>query len=404
MPDAEVSLPLAGIKVVDLTHVIAGPYATQLLGDLGASVIKIEEVSKGDAGRSMGPFTAGQSHYFLAFNRNKRSLAIDLKTDEGKDVLKRVVSSADILVENFAPGALGRLGFGYEDVARFNPGIVYCSISGFGSSGPLSSRGYYDLIGQAYAGVMSTNGEPDGPPVKVGIPIGDTSGSYFGVIGILAALLARKQSGKGCLIDLSLYDCLLAGLANYGGYYLATGTQPQRTGSKHYYSVPYSAFPASDGHVVIGVFMDPQWQAFCQAMDLQSAAKDERFLTAGGRSKHRELVEGIVEDRLKSLTVAEVVKRLEAVKVPCGPVNDIAGALNHPHAHARNVVRTMRHEQYGEVRAIFPPLGGMQRDVASPPPLLGEHGVEILKESGLSAAEIDRLIGAGVVAVPPKQN
>lgn len=404
MPDAEAPLPLAGIKVVDLTHVIAGPYATQLLGDLGASVTKIEEVSKGDAGRSMGPFISGQSHYFLAFNRNKKSLAIDLKTDSGKDVAKRIISSADILVENFAPGALGRLGLGYEDVAKFNPGIIYCSISGFGRSSPLASKGYYDLIGQAYAGVMSTNGEADGPPMKVGIPVGDTSGSYFGVIGILAALLARKQSGKGCLIDLSLYDCLLAGLANYGGYYLATGIQPPRTGSKHYYSVPYSQFPASDGHVVIGVFMDPQWQAFCKAMDLQSAAEDSRFATAGGRSKHRELVEKIVENRLKSLTVAEVVQRLEAVRVPCGPVNDIAGALDHPHARARNVVRAMQHDAYGEVRAIFPPLGKLQRDDASPPPLLGEHGVEILKESGLSAAEIDRLIDAGVVAIPQKQN
>lgn len=400
MPDANKPLPLAGIKVVDLTHVIAGPYATQLLGDLGASVIKIEEVSKGDAGRSMGPFASGQSHYFLAFNRNKRSLAIDLKTDDGKDAVKRIISSADILVENFAPGALGRLGLGYEDVVKFNPGIVYCSISGFGRSGPLASKGYYDLIGQAYAGVMSTNGEADDPPLKVGLPIGDTSGSYFGVIGILAALFARKQTGKGCLIDLSLYDCLLAGLANYGGYYLSTGTQPARTGSKHYYSVPYSLFPASDGYVVIGVFMDAQWQAFCRAMDLQAAAADERFLNTGGRSKHRELVEKIVEDRLKSLTVEEVVRRLEAVKVPCGPVNDIAGALNHPHAQARNVVRTMRHEQYGEVRAIFPPLGDMQRDDALPPPLLGEHGIEILQEGGLSTEEIERLIAAGVVAVP----
>jgi crotonobetainyl-CoA:carnitine CoA-transferase CaiB-like acyl-CoA transferase len=399
MTDAEKPLPLSGIKVVDFTHVIAGPYATQMLGDLGASVTKIEEITRGDAGRTLGPFVAGQSHYFLAFNRNKRSIAVDLKTDDGKAIAKRIISQADVLVENFAPAAMGRLGFGYDEVVKFNPDIIYCSISGFGQTGPLSSKGYYDLVGQAYAGVMSTNGEADAPPLKVGIPVGDTSGSYFGVINILAALLARKETGKGRFIDLSLYDCLLAGLANYGGYYLSTGSQPARTGSKHYFSVPYAPFPASDGYVVIGVFMDAQWQAFCQAMDLPSAGADERFFTAAGRSAHRETVEKIVIDRLKSLTVDEVINRLESVRIPCGPVNDIAAALNHPHIQQRNVVRTMHHESYGDVRAIFPPLGEMQRDDASPPPLLGEHGIEILAESGFDSGDIERLIASGVVAV-----
>ncbi|MEZ5881381.1 MAG: CaiB/BaiF CoA-transferase family protein [Nitratireductor sp.] len=400
-PEAEEQLPLKGIRVADFTHVIAGPLATQILGDLGAKVTKIEEVTSGDVGRSMAPYIAGQSHYHLAFNRNKRSIGVNLKDPRGLAAVRKIVARSDILVENFSPGSMARMGLGYDDVRAFNPGIIYCSISGFGQEGPLASKGYYDLVGQAYAGVMSTNGEPDGPPVKVGIPIGDTSGSLFAVIAILSALHGRRKSGEGKYIDLSLYDCLLSVLANYGGYYLARDVQPQRTGSKHYYSVPYGSFSARDGDVVIGVFTDVQWQSFCAVLGLQQLARDDRFSNAAGRVEHREQIDAAVNQRLSQLSAEEVVSLLDSASIPCGPVHDIGQALFHPHAQLRRMVKNVTHGDYGAVRVISHPFGGLGASMMSAPPLHGEHSGEILSEIGMPAKKIMELMSQGVVTAPP---
>lgn len=394
-------LPLKGIRVADFTHVIAGPLATQILADLGADVIKIEEVQRGDVGRSMTPFIAGQSHYHLAFNRNKRSIGINLKDPRGLEAAQKIIANSHVLMENFAPGSMARRGLSYEDVKKLNPDIIYCSVSGFGQTGPLASKGYYDLIGQAYAGVMSTNGEPDGPPTKVGIPVGDTSGSLFAVIAVLSALLGKQKTGDGRYIDLGLYDCLMSVLANYGGYYLATDNQPPRTGSKHYYSTPYGLFHARDGELVIGVFTDVQWRALCNALDMKDLGTDARFATAAGRREHRQIIEAEVNDRLSRLTVEKAISLLDAAAIPSGPVNTIGQALYHPQAEIRQMVKTVAHPDYGEVRVISHPFGDLGADSFSPPPLHGEQTEELMAELGASAEDIRTLVAEGVLAVPP---
>lgn len=394
------ALPLAGVRVVDLTHVIAGPYASQILADLGADVVKIEESRNGDAGRHLAPFVGDQSHYFSCFNRNKRSVALDLKQPEGRGVAMRLIEKADILVENFAPGALARLGLGYEEARRANPAIIYCSISGFGHTGPVRNRRYYDLIGQAYSGVMSTNGERGGPPIKVGIPIGDTTGSLFSVVAILAAWSLRQTTGEGQHIDMALQDCLLAVLANYGGYYLATGAQPERVGSGHYFSYPYGCYEVADGYVVLATSTDEQWQRFCTALDLPDFAADPKLATREGRAAHREQTDFELGRRLKTMPQASVIARLDEAGIPCGPVNDLDAALNSEQAKARGMVRSVAHPAYGQSRLVGSPLGKLARNETTPPPLLGEHSVATMRELGYADAEIERLLKAGAVVAP----
>ncbi|MGV6876226.1 CaiB/BaiF CoA transferase family protein [Pseudochelatococcus sp. B33] len=396
--------PLGGVRVVDLTHVIAGPYATQILGDLGATVTKIEEPSQGDAGRHLAPFVNGMSHYFTCFNRNKRSIALDLKHPAGLDVAKKIISSADVLVENYSPGALRRIGLGYEDIKALNPSIIYCSISGFGLTSPLKDHRYYDLIGQAYSGVMSTTGEPGRTPVKVGVPIGDTSGSLFAVISILAALSLRDTTGHGQHIDISLTDCLLAVLANYGGYYLATGKQPELVGSRHYFSVPYGAYEAKDGSVVLATSTDEQWQRFCKVLDLGDLAGDPATATRQSRSDNRARIESAIVERFATMTVAEITDRLDSVGIPSSPLNGLDAAFNSPQAQARQIVREVSHPDYGSTRIVGSPLGApLTRDQIDAPPILGEHTVQVLEEYGYDRSEIDRLLQDNVARYSRKQ-
>lgn len=392
-------LPLSGLRVIDLTHVISGPFASQVLGDLGAEVIKIEEPRRGDAGRYLAPFAGDQSHYFPCFNRNKRSIALDLKSPDGLAIAKRLIAAADILVENFAPDVLARLGLGYDVARSLNPKIIYCSISGFGLTGPDRERRYYDLIGQAFSGVMSTTGERGGGPIKVGIPVGDTTGALYSVVAILAALNSRQATGEGQHIDMSLTDCLLAVLANYGGYYFATGQQPERTGSDHYFSYPCNAYEASDGHFVVATSTDEQWQRFCAALDLTDLAANPALQTREGRARLRLETDKTLAPRLRSMTQAEIIDRLDRAGIPCSPVNTIEQALNCAQSTARGMVEVLRHPAYGERRAVASPLGpSLTRGANTAAPLLGEHSSAILRELGYRDHDISRLLKDGVVA------
>lgn len=398
-------LPLSGLRVVDLTHVISGPFTSQVLGDLGADVIKIEEPRQGDAGRHLAPFAGDQSHYFPCFNRNKRSIALDLKSPDGLAIAKRLIAAADILVENFAPDVLARLGLGYDVARLLNPKIIYCSISGFGQTGPDRNRRYYDLIGQAYAGVMTTNGERGGGPIKVGIPVGDTTGALFSVVAILAAVNRRHVSGEGQHIDMSLTDCLLAVLANYGGYYFATGEQPERTGSDHYFSYPCNAYEVSDGYIVVATSTDEQWQRFCSALELFDFAADSALATRIGRARLRLDTDRKLGPRLRGMTQTEVIDRLDRVGIPCSAVNTIEQALNCAQSVAHGMVDVLHHPVYGEQRVVASPLGrDLTRRENIAPPLLGEHTSSILSELGYAADEIIRLMNNGVIATAESQS
>lgn len=384
--------PLAGIRVVDFTHVIAGPFATQILGDLGASVVKIEGVERGDVGREMAPMKNGQSHYFVAFNRNKRSFAVDLKSADGRQAVQALLRDADVVVENFAPGVIGRLGFGYEAVRELNPRVVYCSVSGFGQYGPLASKRSLDLVAQAYSGMMSTNGNPDQEPLKIGVPIGDTASGLFAVIGILAALHRRRDTGQGEYLDIAMYDSLLSLLANHGGYYLATGTQPQRAGSGHYYTVPYGTFDAADGQIVVAVMTDANWLRLCQALGLHELAADARFATLAGRAEHRAAVYDALCPVLRRHRVDELIERLSEADVACAPVNDIGAAFRHPQTAARGMTLTLNHPAYGELSLASLPIGSLMRDTHQPPPLHGEHTAAVLRELGFDEATIAEML------------
>lgn len=388
------ALPLAGIRVADFTHVISGPYCTQILADLGATVTKIEGLDHGDIGRDITPRHNGQSHYFTAFNRNKRSIALDLKSPGGRAVAEALVRDADVLIENFAPGVIGRLGFGHEAVRAANPAIIYCSISGFGQTGPLAKKRSLDLVAQAYSGMMSTNGNADGPPLKLGVPIGDTSASLFAAIGILAALYRRRATGHGEYLDIGMYDCLLALLANYGGHVHAMGSQPARTGSLHYFTVPYGAFDAADGQIIIAVMTEPNWQQLCKALDLRELAADPRLQSAAGRSTHREIVYRALLPVLQSSRVAELVERLDAADVPCAPVSDIGAALAHPHTAARGMRLDLAHPGYGALAATALPLRALARRSNTAPPLHGEHTAAVLRELGLTDDAVARLLAS----------
>lgn len=389
---------LAGIRIVDFTHVIAGPLATQILGDLGAEVTKIEPIGRGDLARNIGPHVNGQSHYFLCFNRNKRSIELDLKSEEGLKVVRKLIEKADVVVENFGPGVMARLGLDYASLKEMNEGLIYCSISGFGQNGPLKEKRSLDLVTQGYAGIMSANGEPNMPPLKLGLPFGDTSGSLFAVIAIQAALAGRHQDGRGRFIDLGLYDCLLAMLANHAGHYLATGAQPERTGSSHYFCVPNGVFPVRDGYITIAVTNEFQWDRLCEALDLKHLKDDKRFADMASRVRMRKEVDRLVTERLQNMSAEQAIATLDKAEIPAGPVHSIGEAVEHPQTAARNMVLNLSSPYYGEFRAVSLPIdGGLQRDGKSPPPVLGEHTDQILEELGYDAERIEALRRSGAI-------
>ena len=403
--------PLEGIKVLDLSRVLAGPFCTMNLADLGADVIKVERPGTGDETREWGPpDQAGIASYFLSINRNKRSIAIDLSTEPGRDLARRLAEKSDVIIENFKIGGAAHLGLAYEDLRDLNPGLIYCSISGFGSAREPSDRPGYDLIVQAESGLMSITGSPDGPPQRIGVALVDVLTGQQAAIGILSALHRRNQTGEGQMIEVSLLDTSIASLVNIAQTALATGEDPPRIGPAHPSIVPYQLFEAADGHLLVAAGNDPAFGRLCEVMGLDSLPGDERFRTNPDRVTHRGELVSLLSARFAQRSVAEWLADLEKAKIPCGKVRGVHEAIWAAAAAGDPV--TFEVEMEGpdggseRIELIRQPL----RFVSSPvdtrtvaPPRLGEHTSEVLaSELGLEAEAISGLADAGVIQCGPR--
>ncbi len=387
--------PLAGLRVVDLTHMLAGPYCTWLLGGLGADVVKVEVPGKGDFTRGVAPFRDGQSIYFLSVNRNKRSLTLNLKDARGKALFRRLVERADVLVENNRPGVMERLGFGEAALAAINPRLVYASVSGFGQTGPYRAKPAFDVVVQALSGMMSVTGEPDRPPARVGTSIGDIAASLFAAVGILAALQERARTGRGSRVDVAMLDCQLALLENAVARYLNAGDLPRRLGSRHPLIAPFQAFPTRDEPLVVCVDTEEQWARLCRALGREELAADPRFGDGNRRVRHHAALEPLLVEVFRTRSRKEWLAILEAADVPCGPINTVAEAVQDPQVVARGTVVEL---PGGGRFAGVPIHTPSQRPGGErPAPRLGEHTDEVLAELGVDAADIARLRADGVV-------
>ena len=393
--------PLQGIRVLDFTRVLAGPSASVALADLGAEVLKVEPPETGDETRLFPPFRDNVSHYFLSVNRGKKSLVVDLKTEAGVALVKDLAAHCDILVENYRPGVMDRLGLGYEALSATNPRLIYCAISGFGMTGPLRDRPSFDIVLQALSGALSVNGEAGGAPTKLGIPLGDLVGGINGPIGILAALYERSITGRGRLIDVSLLDGMIGMLGYLAQLAFFTGEDPQPRGSEHPNLVPYGAFPAKDGSIIIACLMNSFWERICQALQKPDWIGDPRFATIEKRRDNRSLVNERVCEFTCQKTVAELVELFTQYNVPHAPILGIQAALAQPQAVAREMVVQTEHAVLGTIpivnRAIqFP---GDRQPVPTAPPVLGQHTDEILQGIlGLTADKIAQLRSLKVIA------
>jgi crotonobetainyl-CoA:carnitine CoA-transferase CaiB-like acyl-CoA transferase len=401
---SEATGPLNGLKVFDLTRVLAGPTCVQMLADLGADVIKIEKPGSGDDTRGFAPpFMPGttESAYFVGVNRNKRSVTLDIAQKEGQAIALKLIAQSDILAENFKVGALAKYGLGYAQLKERFPGLIYCSITGFGQTGPYAQRPGYDSLIQAMGGVMSLTGEPDGAPQKVGVPLADLFAGLYGCIGILAALRHRDATGRGQQIDIGMLDTHVAWLANQGMNYLATGENPARLGNQHPNIVPYQVFATKDGFIVLSIGNDPTFRKFCKEFGLESVLSDERFATNGTRVQNRQLVTDTLAPILKREKTGWWVERLEALQIGCGPINTLKEVFADPQVEARRAVVKMPHAASKDgVKVIANPvrLSETPPDYRLPPPLLGEHTDAVLEERlGMSAADIAELRRKGVV-------
>ncbi|TKG71150.1 CaiB/BaiF CoA transferase family protein [Prauserella endophytica] len=392
---------LGHLKVIDLTQVMAGPYCCQLLGDLGADVVKVEPVGKGDATRQATGHRLphGESAAFLAVNRNKRSIALDLKSDRGREAFYRLVRDADVVVESFRPGVAAKLGVDYPSLKAVNERIVYASISGFGQTGPYAGRPGYDLIAQAMSGVMSVTGDAGGDPVKSGVPVADMSAGLFCAVGILSACLSREVTGQGQAIDTSLYDAALALSIWETSELWATGEAPGRLGSAHRVNAPYQALPTRDGHLTVGANNDRLWQRMCAVLGREDLLADERFAGNTDRVRHREELAAELSTTLKERDTDEWVDALLEAGVPAGPIRDYAQSCSDPHTLAREMVVELDHPTEGKVRSLGIPvkLSGTPGSIRRVAPALGEHTDELLRAAGWTDEEIATLRAEGAV-------
>jgi crotonobetainyl-CoA:carnitine CoA-transferase CaiB-like acyl-CoA transferase len=395
--------PLAGLRVLDLTRALSGPFATMILGDLGADVIKVEDVWHGDDTRRWGPpFQGDDAAYFLSINRNKRGLSVNLKTPEGREIVQRLAAGSDIVMENFRPGIAARLGLGYEELSAQNPALIYASISGYGQTGPSAGLPGYDAVAQAVSGIMSVTGEADGEPVRSGTSLADVGAGMWALIGILAALHARQASGRGQLIDISLLDGQVAWLTYVAGKYFATGATPGRYGSAHESLAPYQVFPTADEPLMVAVGSEGLWRRFTAATGLDELTDDPRYATNPDRVQHRDTLIPRITQALATRGCAEWTGRLNAAGVPAGPVNTVPAALEQPQVAARGMVVELEHPVAGMLRMLGTPLklSAQPASIRRPPPVLGQHTDEILAEAGYPAARVAELREAGVIRLP----
>ncbi|WP_077212269.1 CaiB/BaiF CoA transferase family protein [Bacillus dakarensis] len=392
---------LQGIKILDLSRVVAGPVCTSMLGDLGADIIKVEGPDVVDETRTW--FTSGQeeiSLYYMAVNRNKRAMTVNLKTEQGIEIIKKLVKESDVVVENFKTGTMEKLGLGYEELKKINPRIIHCSITGFGHTGPYKQLPGYDFLAQAMSGFMSINGSPDGEPVKAGIAMADLFTGLNAVISILAALQARQHTGAGQHCDISLLDSMVASLLNIGTGFLNTGNLPKRYGNQHPTLVPYQNFKTKDYEMIIAVGNDQQFRRLCSILEMEELADDERFATAKGRSLNREdLVPLIQNGILLTKTADEWMTIFQNHNIPCGPINTLDRVFETKQVLERQMVQNVEHPTAGLVKLLGSPLKLSETPPAIErhPPLLGEHTREILLELGYRKEEIDSYLETGIV-------
>jgi len=400
--------PLENIRVLDLSRAMAGPFCTMMLGDLGAEVIKVELPGSGDESRSWGPpFVGkpygsypGESAYFISINRNKLGITVNLKSAEGQDIIQRLAAISDVVVENYRTGVLDKMGLGYEDLHKLNSRLVYCSISGYGRTGPFAERPGYDAILQAEGGIMSISGPVEGPPSRVGISIIDISTGMFSSTAILAALRARDITGEGQLVDMSLLDSNVALLANIASNYLIGGKAPHRYGNAHPNLIPYEAFRARDRWFVLGVANDRQWGSMCQVIGYPELRDDPRFVANSDRLANRDVLTKIISDAFITRDADEWLAELEKVGIPCGSINTIPEVFDTPQAQVRNLALEVEHSTASWIKVPgFPyKLSQTPAEVHLPPPLLGEHTEKVLKELlGYSAEDVSHLRERGAI-------
>jgi crotonobetainyl-CoA:carnitine CoA-transferase CaiB-like acyl-CoA transferase len=390
--------PLDGVTILDLTRVLSGPYCTMLLGDMGARVIKVEQPGKGDDTRGWGPpFVNGESAYFLSINRNKESVTLDFKKPDGRAILDRLIAKSDVLIENFRPGTLGKLGLDYAGLAPRHPQLIYCSISGFGHTGPRRNEAGYDAVIQAEGGLMSVTGAADGPPYRLGVAIGDIVTGMFAAQGVLLALLGRQRTGRGQLVDIGMLDSVAALLTYQASIFFATGSAPQRIGNRHPTIVPYETFAASDGDFVLAVGNDDQWRRFCSLAGLDL---DERFATNRLRVTRYAELRPILTQCLQRRTRRDWIERLTAAGVPCGSVRDLGEVFTDPQLDAREMIARAEHATLGAIRLLGVPvkLSETPGSIRIAPPTLGQHTDSVLRDDlGLSDPEIESFRERGAI-------
>lgn len=393
-------LPLQDIKVIDFSQILAGPFCTMLLADMGADVVKIEKPNGGDDTRRYGPpFIEGESAAFLTLNRNKRSIVLDLKSEQGLAIVRRMLEDADVMIHNFRPGVVDRMGLAYDNVSAINPAIVYCTVSGFGTTGPYSSRAGFDLVAQGMSGLMSINGFPGAPPAKVGVPMADLNTGMFCAYGILNAYINRLTTGKGQHVDASLLESGMAYTLYESATYFATGEVAGPLGSAHRMIAPYQAFATQDGFINIGAANQNNWERMCRAIGREDLLEDERFASNPERMVSIEALTPIMEETFRTQTTSYWVEALEKAGVPCGPIYNIEQVYADPHVRSREMAVELEHPKSGAIRNIGVPvkLSDTPGSVRTPAPLLGQHSEEVLDQYGYAAADIATLKEAGVL-------
>ncbi|QNI02072.1 CoA transferase [Halomonas sp. SH5A2] len=402
----ELTKPLAGIKVLDISRVLAGPWCGQMLADMGADVIKVERPGCGDDTRHWGPpWLAGsaESAYYLCANRGKRSVTVDMAKPEGQALIKQMAADSDVVIENFKVGGLKKYGLDYESLKALNPAIVYCSITGFGQESPYAHRAGYDFMIQAMGGIMSLTGKPDeepgGGPVKSGVAFTDIFTGLYAANAVLAALYQRRDTGVGCHIDMALMDVQVGVLANQALNYLTSGNVPQRLGNAHPNIVPYQAFATQDGHMIVAVGNDEQFKRFCSVLSLPNLADDPRFATNGMRVQHRDQLVPVLEAALAQRSTDDWLAAFEAVGVPSGPINTLDRVFDDAHVKARGLKQTLPHAQAGQVDLVANPIrmNGESISASTAPPYLGEHTDDVLTDIGITSEQRQALRDAGII-------